>query len=143
MSEPALPLQAAIFAALRASAALKTICGDPVRVYDTVPPAAVGATPREPTFPYLTIGDDQILDDSTSCEEAFECFVTVHGWSRARGKPELKRAMAAVRDALNVTLTVDGFVVVVAEHRDTRYSRDPDGITEHAVASFRYLIDPA
>lgn len=134
MSDPALPLQKAVFDALAGAAGVKARCGDPARVYDWPP-----MTPR---FPYITIGEDQIIDDGTTCGEGFECFVTVHVWSREKGKPEAKAIGAAVRAALNVALPVAGFTVVEFEQRDARYLRDPDGVTEHGVLVFRYLIDP-
>jgi len=133
VSDPSLVLQAALVAALKGSAAVQAVVG--ARVYDH--------PPQSPAFPYVSVGDDQVVDDSTACEDAFECFSTVHLWSRAKGKPELKRLGAAVRAALDVDLTLTGFRLVTHEHRDTRYFRDADGVTEHGVASFRYLVDPA
>lgn len=132
MSHPAHALQAGVVAALKAHAPLTALVG--ARIYDRIPAG--------PVFPYLTIGEDQILDDGTTCDEAWECFVTVHGWSRTVGKVELKLVMAAAMAALG-TVEASGFIVTERQPREVRYLRDPDGLTEHAVATYRYLIDPA
>ena len=129
---PAFALQKGVVAAIRA------ITPTAPTVYDRVPQAPTAAPMN-----YLTVGEDQIIDDSTTCESAWEAFVTVHGWSRAVGKGELKLMMTGVCDALDAAIALDGFVVVDHGLRDVRYLRDPDALTEHAVATFRYLIDPA
>jgi hypothetical protein len=131
--EPSLELHKAVRDALRGSAALTTLID--TRVYDQ--------PPEKPVFPYVSIGEDEIVDASTTCDVAFEAYVTVHCWSRARGKPELKRCAAAVYDALNVPLAMTAWTVseVIFDH--TRHQRDPDGVTEHSIVTFRYLIDPA
>lgn len=124
-------LQQAIYAALVAADVTGT------RVYDVPPPA--------PVYPYTTIGDEQVIDDSNSCDAAWEIFSDVHVWSRpaAGSKVELKTELAKVVDALGTELDVDGFVVTSGALETTRSLRDPDGITEHAILTFRYLVDPA
>ncbi len=132
MSDPALALQGAIYALLN----------DPSpplvsRVYDNVPP--------EPVFPYVTIGECQVLgDDTEDCGDGSEIFVQIHAWSRAVGYPEVKRLAAAIRTTLRrATYAITGFTVSVVEFQQTRYLRDPDGKTSHAVVEFRYLITHA
>lgn len=135
MSDPALAIQTAVEAALRASTDLKAAMGGTVRLYDRVSEGA--------PFPYITIGEDQILSDEADGYDGSEAFVTLHAWSRAVGKAEIKAMVGAVRKALNVALDLG------AEHRCTeheyqgaRYLRDPDGLTEHAVITLRYLTEP-
>ena len=120
-------LQRAQFAAL--SAAL-------LRAYDT-PPA-------DAKFPYLTIGDEQNIDDGSACGAAWEVIADVHVWSRpdTGSRSELKRLMAQVEPLLTV-LTLTGFRIVVQHLQGTRALTDPDGLTKHGVMTFRYLIDPA
>jgi hypothetical protein len=124
-------LQQAIYAALIAA----DITGG--RVYDR--------PPDNPEFPYTTIGDEQVIDDSNSCDAAWEVFDDVHVWSRpATGsKVELKAAVAAVVDALAVELDLDGFIVAAGMLDGSRTLRDPDGLTEHAIVTLRYLVNPA
>ncbi|MGE0828942.1 MAG: DUF3168 domain-containing protein [Hyphomonadaceae bacterium] len=138
-ADPAAALQRAVFAALSDSPA-------GLRVFDRIPQPnpneAEAAYRRRVQMPYVTIGDDDIIDDSNACFAASEAFVTVHVWSGAVGKMEAKAIGGAVRDALSVELAIDGFICTEAEFRDARYFTDPDGVTTHGVLSFRYLIDP-
>lgn len=131
MSDPSLPMQGAYVARLKSE--VTEIGG---RVYDSIPTSA--------TFPYYNIGDIQTISDGADCLDATEVFVTLHVWSRAVGKVEIRRLTAAARSALHGWLPVlAGFRVVEHEHRDTRTLDDPDGITSHGVMTFWALIDPA
>lgn len=141
MTLPAAQLQRAVFAALTADAAVVAAMNGTARIYDRVPPAADGAK-NAPTFPYVTIGEDQIVDDGNSCGDAWEAFATVHIWSRDVGKAAPKILAAAIRGALDAPLTLTGFTIIVHEFADARFIREPDGVTEHGVLTFRYLIDP-
>lgn len=128
MSDPSLALQGWVYDRLAD--------GSPpiaAQVYDNVPP--------EPVFPYITIGDSQVLgDDTEDCGDGSEVFIRVHCWSRAVGYPEVKALAAAVRTALKVIPVLADFTVAVAEYLQTQFLRDPDGKTRHAVVEFRYLI---
>lgn len=122
-------LQKAIFTALSG-----LVLG---RIYDQVP--------ASPQFPYITIGDEQDIEDGNSCEDGWEVFTDVHVWSRpdAGSKAALKDLMAQIVPLLAINLNVTGFRVVTAKLVNSRAFRDPDGQTEHGVLTFRYLIDPA
>lgn len=124
-------LQKAIFAALTGA----NIAGG--RVYDSPPPKAV--------YPYVTIGDEQALDDGNTCEDGWEVFADVHAWSRPvnGSKVEVKALMASIVPLLAVNLTMPGFRSVAGSMQTTRALRDPDGLTEHGIVTLRYLIDPA
>jgi len=134
VAEPSLALQKAVRDRLVTDPAVAALVAG--RVYDTVPAA--------PTFPYVTIGEDQVLDDGNSCGDAWQATVTVHVWTREPpGFPPAKTIAGAVRDALTAPLTVAGFFVISGLHRDTLSLRDSDGLTSHMVQTFEYLIDPA
>lgn len=125
-------LQKAIYAALVAGPG---VAGG--RIYDRVP--------EKPVFPYVTIGDDQVLDDGNTCEDGWEVASNVHVWSRpAEGsKVEVKDLAAAIVPRLAVTtLDVSGFRLIAAQLETSRVFRDPDGITEHAVLTFRHVLAP-
>lgn len=135
MSDPAAPLQKAQFAALSGDAILATLMGGTSRVFDVVGPATV--------FPYVTIGDDQVLDRGFACEpDIFEVFSTVHVWSRSTtvGRVEAKNIAARVRDVLRTLSAVDGFVVTMATHERSDHLRDPDQLTSHSIVTVRYLL---
>lgn len=128
MSDPTLAIQGAILAALKVAPAVAE-----GRIYDQVP--------GKPTFPYVTIGGGDTVGDDNSCFDASEVNVSVHVWSRAVGFPECKTLAALIRPRLKTEFTLTGFTVSSAEYVTTRYFRDPDGLTSHAVVEFRYLVD--
>lgn len=142
MSDPALPLQEAIENALRGSADLKDAMGlTAVRLYTMT-------APNEAPFPYLIIGEDQVLDDSTECVESSEVITTVHVFSRvkegvATSRQEAKRIAGLVRSILKGLPSVEGFDIVLADFESARHLTDEDGLTAHAVISHRFLLDPA
>lgn len=127
-------LQEAVVAALEADASLRMFFSGKPRVFDRVPKNAL--------FPYIQIGEIQIVDDS-NCIPAWETYVTTHIWSEKPGKKEAQAIGKLVGPALNVELTIPGFVCTVFEFRDARYLTDNDGLTTHGVLTHRYLIDQA
>jgi hypothetical protein len=125
-----LALQGEIVRILKADAGIGT--GD--RVYDSVP--------RDREFPYVNIGEDQVLgDDADECAEGSEIFVRIHAWSRAVGWPEVKAIGWNIRDRIRgAAFNMPGFSVDVIEFVQAQYLRDPDGQTRHAVIEFRFLV---
>lgn len=140
MSYPAAELQKALYDTIIVNAALKAAMGGEARAYDIVP--------AEPEFPYITIGQAQLLDEGDTCEDnRFEALCDLQVWSRDTdnvGQVECKRVSGALRDALLAGLTMDAaWLVKVHDHRSTDHFMDPDGITARARLSFRFLIEPA
>jgi hypothetical protein len=135
VTDPGLALQGAIVAALGADAAVSNLVG--ARLYDLAP--------DDVAFPFVALGEIQVVDDGTACfEDAAEIYVTVHVWSRAVGRPEAHRIAGAVRNALHLTdldLGADLDLVEI-RHRDTRVFTDADGRTAHGVMTFRAMVDP-
>jgi len=135
-ADPSDALQAALVTALKGDPAVSAIIAD--RVYDQVPPGAV--------FPYLVIGDDQVIADDLpdlpdGDEPLSQVFARIHAWSRATGFPEVKDLAGKVRNALRgAALSLDGFRLDVRQHLQTRYLVDPDGLTRHAVVEFKFLV---
>ena len=101
--------------------------------------------PDTDPFPRITIGDEQVIDDSTTCQDCWEVSADVHCWSRPEtgSKLEVKQLAAAVKTRVVAISEITGFSLVSLTHETTRVFRDPDGLTEHAVVTFRALIDPA
>lgn len=136
MSEPSLALQGAISTLLKANAGVAAIVG--TRVYDAVPTNPVA------TFPYLTIGDDQVLPDIAQDYDGADVVMTIHGWSRGAGFPEVKGLGKAVNAALtDAALTITGFRIVEIIPEQIQYLRDPDGLTRHGVFVFRARTEPS
>jgi Protein of unknown function (DUF3168) len=131
MSDPSLELQAAIVGALKGDS-------PPVasgRVYD--------AAPINGTFPYVTLGDCQVLPDKYECIDGVEVYPQIDVWSRAVGYGETKTIAKRILALLDdVPLAVAGFDTVVFELQDLRYLRDPDGLTRHAAITFHGILTP-
>ena len=139
------PLQQAVYTALRADATLKTLTGTtPARVYDHVPSdvwPADGETTNAAAFkPYVVVGDDTAGPFDTMTEDGAESILTIHTWSRYRGRKETKQIMSAVTDALDdVSLSVTGHTLVLLLFEFSSTFLDPDGLTRHGVQRFRAL----
>lgn len=134
MLDPALPLQAAIAAALLADTDLAEIVG--TRVYD-IPP-------DRPKFPYVTLGDDLVVNDGTDCVSSAEVAITIHAWSQNKTYKEVKlmaARIAAVLDENTSSLSPEGHHLIDIQHETTRYLRDPDGVTRHAVITFQAITE--
>ncbi len=119
-----LELQGAINTRLRADVPLTALINK--RVYDQ-PPTPV-------TFPYVTIGEAQGIQDDATCVIGEKVYLTLHAWSQAVGYPEVKRIAAAVKESLHLApLTLPSYRLVSILHRQARVFRDADGLTSHAV----------
>lgn len=105
------------------------------RIYDRVP--------DNPTYPYVTVGDEQILDDGNACDDGWEVFADVHLWSQAVGYPEVKGLMAEAGPRLAGIDTLPGFTAIAAVVQSTRVFRDPNGLTSHGIITVRFVITPA
>jgi hypothetical protein len=133
MADPAAAFHAAQDAALRGSAELAALWApDVARIYSVVPQNA--------PLPFIRIGDDQVLEETTECVSASDLYATVHVWSKPDPPDvQLGRQIAGViRDILtNQGMLIAGFDLVIATYVDTRHTTDPDG-SSHAVLTFQY-----
>lgn len=134
MSDPSLELQAALVAALKVDGALPAVLDG--RIYDAAPATA--------PYPYITLGECQVLPDKAECIDGVEVYPQIDVWSQAVGYPEVKMIAKAVLAALDdQDITVAGFNVVVFEVQSVNYLRDPDGLTSHAAITFHGILTPA
>lgn len=129
-----LALQKAVVTALSASAAVKAVLGDPVRIYDDVP--------ENPVFPYGSFGPGQAIDAGDGCHKGAEVFLQVDFWSRAIGYPEVKRIAAAAAGVLDAEIEIDGHEIVVHELIAVDTQRGLDGRTREAKLRLRYELAP-
>lgn len=133
---PSVPLQRALFETLTSSQDIENAMGGDVRAYDRVP--------TNPTFPYLTFADAQLIDDGNTCnDDAFEVFIDVHVWSRDVGQVQAKDIAAAVRTAVKDGFLVPGWIMTSITVQTIRHFMDQDGLTAHGVVTLRILIQPA
>jgi hypothetical protein len=134
MSDPSLELQAAIVGKLKNDPGVQAVVGQ--RVYDEVP--------NNPTFPYISIGDNQVLPDKADCIDGTEIYWQLDGWARDPTFPMTKQISKAVVACLDdQDITVTGYSAIVCEIQTINYLHDPDGITRHVAISFRFLIQAA
>lgn len=132
MSDPSYELQDAIVRALKGDS--PPLAGN--RIYDAVP--------TSPTFPYVSLGECQVLPDKSSCIDGAEVYPQIDVWSRSVGFGEVKTITKEILHLLDdVILTLSGFNVVVFEFQGVQYLRDPDGLTRHAAITFHGIITPA
>jgi len=132
MADPSLALQGAINTRLRSGVPAVSN-----RVFDRVPADVV--------FPYIELGEFQTVDDGAQCHDGQEVYATLHVWSRTVGQVETKTIAGTVRGSLHeaeLDLGGDWQFLEIA-HQDTRYLKDPDGLTSHAVLTFRALVAAA
>lgn len=127
-----LEIQGAIVARLKADAAVTALIG--ARVYDSVPANA--------TFPYVSIGPVDSVEADAECITGLEVAQQIDCWSRANGFPEVKKIVDAVRAALHrYDLPLGTNALVFFEHRSSRITRDPDGITSHGIVGFEAAVE--
>ncbi len=125
--------QESVYGALTNDAGVQALLGDPARVYDSVPAAAI--------YPYATLGDVLIREFDTKDQTGFEQTVVLHIWSRYRGRKELKDIMQAIYDVLhNGALTVTGANFVSCAFQQASTTLDNDGLTLHGVMRFRLIV---
>lgn len=131
MSDPSLELQAALVGKLKADPGVQAVVGQ--RVYDEVP--------ANPTFPYISLGDNQVLPDKADCIDGTEINWQLDGWARDHTFPVPKQISKAVIACLDdQELTVSGYAAIIVELERIDYLHDPDGITRHVAINFRFLI---
>lgn len=91
-------------------------------------------------FPTIVVGEDQqvgtgsyINSPSTGLSEVY---LTLHVWTRSTGFVVAKNIVGAIGAALRGLWSV-GSAHLLCELQGTRFLRDPDGISQHAVMIFR------
>lgn len=132
MTSPSFELQAMVVKRLKEFSGLSSLVAG--RVYDDVPTVA--------SFPYLSWGPEQVLSDDADCASGFDITIQIDAWSQAVGRGEIKKVAEQVRLALqdyDVELTDNALVLI--QHQQTAFLRDPDGKTNHAAIQFSVFIE--
>lgn len=130
-------LQKAIYQKLKGSATLTAVV---VGVYDDVPQSSDSGLAS--AFPYVTIGDDSSTEWDTDTELGVEVLITIHVWSRAKGRTETKQIQKIVYNLLHrCKLSVKDSVLVGCEYISDESFMDSDGKTRHGVQQFRVTLE--
>lgn len=132
-------LQKAVYGVLNGDTALQALV---TGVYDFVPQPDDAGTPVN--FPYVVIGEDTLNAWDTDSTTGADASITVHTWSRYKGRKELKAIQGAVYAALNrATLAIAGYSFVTCDLLTSDSVTESDGKTQHGVQTFRVLFNTA
>lgn len=132
MTAPGAELQKAIFDALAGDAGIVDVLGD--RIHDH-PPAHL-------QFPYVTFGRTSLYDWSTGTESGTEHLITLHVWSKGKGKKEtleIMDAISALLDHRRLPLDTHHLVDLTLEFAEARH--DDDLSVHHGLLRFRALVE--
>lgn len=133
-------VQSAIYSRLTGYAALTALLANGSSgVHDHVPQ-------DDNAFPFVSIGNLSASEFDADDRTGANVSVTVHTWSRYRGKKEANEIMDQVYAALHRydDLSVSGYNTVDVQWDGlTTIMRDPDGLTYHGVQTFRVTITKA
>lgn len=125
--------QELIIATLKADPAVSSLVG--TRVYD--------GPPKNPTFPYISLGAMDFRTDDADCIVAREETIQIDCWTRNNGRKwPCKQIVDAVVNAMREqSETLSDGVLVGLSIELIRVMNDPDGITVHGVVQVTGLID--
>lgn len=139
MSDPALAIQMALVARI---ASLATEAG--ARVYDDVPAEEQRKSTTGEAWPYISLGNGQMVPVDEECFDRSSTYIDVNVWSRDIGFPQVKRIAGAIRAALHEKeLAIAGHVLDRMRVENIAYSRDPDGMTRRARLELLIETQPA
>jgi hypothetical protein len=104
------------------------------RVYDRVPPS--------PTYPYISLGDVQELNDSSDNIIASEISIRMDVWSMKPGYSEALGLAEAVRDALDqYELALQDNALVFIDFTRISTVQDEDPLISHVVVEFTTVVE--
>jgi hypothetical protein len=137
IDDPSLQLQLAIVAALKATGSSAG-----ARVYDAVTSEKKRLTDTGAAWPYISLGNVQVINEKVECLAGADVYVTIDAWSRDVGKVELKQMGQKIIAALDdVDLSSGDLTVNSCLLEDVNYLDDTDGLTRHGAFTFHILTD--
>ena len=134
MSDVSWALQKALYQRLSVDDGIKSVIGDPARIYDD--------PPEDAAFPYLVIGETK-ASDWGGVDGAMSHELRLYAFSRHAGRREVKQVMSAVYDAVHEQdLSVDGARLVYLRYVFGDVWRKQDGDTYQGVMRYRAVTEP-
>lgn len=97
-------------------------------------------------LPIVVIGEGTTLDHSTKTEAGQNHTLTLHIWSNAVGRMELKEIMGLVYDALHdAVLALDGHISILIRFENASDTREREGeqTLYHGILRFRAITQAA
>lgn len=134
MTAPTSELQKALFSALRDDAALVGALGG-AKIFDQAPANA--------PFPYITFGHTSVYDWSTGTESGTEQLLTLHVWSKAKGRKETLEIIDIVQACLAAAaleLAGHHLVNLTLEFSEARF--DEELSIHHGLLRYRAVTEP-
>ena len=133
--DPERALVGAVFAHLRADAALTDLLGSPPRIYDEPPP--------DPQHPFLTLGRSQAKPWGGVAGEGVEHALTLTVVSRFGGAEEARALTALVRAGVDdAALSLDGHRLVSLRVTFADVFRAADWRSTYGVMRLRAVTEP-
>lgn len=130
---PALDLQVAIHAGLTNHQGTLAALGGP-NVFDDVP--------QRTKFPYVTIGDIETRDWDTQTSTGHEHIITLHVWSKHRGRKEVQTIIGEIDGALDdKALPLQDHALVNLHVIFWSALRDLDDHTYHGIIRLRAVTE--
>ena len=91
--------------------------------------------------PSIIIGEDQEVDEERIARDVVRVYSTLHVWKREPGLAGVKGIAGAIRTAIGSgRLAMTGWHCGDCYVSNTRFLRDPDGETAHAVVTIETLV---
>lgn len=129
-------LQVAIVAAIKGDTEVKTLIGDPARVEQQVP--------ATPTFPYLVVGEGQVVDDSVQGLGSQENYTDIHIWDNATTYSRVKQIEACLFRLLHdASLSLTGARCLLIQFDGARNAGAENPALKHRVVTYRAITEPA
>lgn len=130
MSLHSFELQKTIFNALSGNSALTNLI---TGVFDDVP--------ENQEYPYVVVGEETSLNIGCKTKDALEHTLTIHSYSRERGRKQVKQIMSAIYEVLHESnLSVSGASLINLRNEFETVLLETDGITRHGVLRFRAVV---
>ena len=93
-------------------------------------------------FPYVVIGEDAAGEWDTDTEVGSDSLLTIHVWSREKGRLQTKEIQEGIYNALHrAELTIVDAIFYSLDWQFSDSFLDSDGETRHGVMRFRLLYD--
>lgn len=97
--------------------------------------------PTDANFPFVEIGNSQAIPADAGGDEGLEEFVDIHVWTRSAstlGQAQAKTIAGEIYDVLHhAVLTVSGRATAYCFLDAQRILGEEDGLTHHAILTFR------
>ena len=130
MSLHSFELQKTLYDALTSDSGLSALV---TGIFDDVPEGQ--------EYPYVVVGEEAVANIATKTLDANQHTVTVHSYSRSRGRKEVKQIMEEIYRILHdASLTVTGASLINLQNELQTVLLETDGITRHGILRFRAVI---